>query len=153
MPRKAKPQPSKRRTGVRKAKSKPAADRGPGHWLQSVFEHSSLGIALLDPAARIIEANAAFEQLLGRRADELAGHAVREFAAAEDAEAIISLVSEVGAGQRSSTSREVAKFRRTQVCPSGPKLPPSFSPTFASLRKKSYGLSPGRSSLPAGCRC
>jgi diguanylate cyclase (GGDEF)-like protein/PAS domain S-box-containing protein len=111
MPRKAKPQPSKRPTGVKKAKSKPAADSGRGHWLQSVFEHSSLGIALLDRSARIVQANAAFEQLIGRRAGELAGHAVREFAAAEDAEAIISLVSEVGAGCRSSSSREVRFVR------------------------------------------
>ena len=111
MPRKAKSQPSKRPTRARTGNTKPAADHGQGHWLQSVFQHSSLGIARLDRDSRIVEANEAFQQLIGRHAGELAGHAVREFAAAEDGEAIISLVSEVGSGKRSSSSREVRFVR------------------------------------------
>ena len=110
MPRKAKTQPSKRSAGAKPGKLGPT--RGSQkHWLQSVFEHSPLGIARLDRSARIVEANAAIEQMLGRAAGELAGHALREFAAAEDAEAIVSLVAEVGAGCRSSSSREVRFVR------------------------------------------
>ena len=111
MPRKARRQPSKRPAGAKAGKPKAAALRGREHWLQSVFEHSSLGIARLDRSARIVEVNGAFEQLLGRYASDLAGHAVREFAAAEDAESIISLVSEIGAGKQSTTSREVRFVR------------------------------------------
>ena len=111
MPRKVK-QPSSKRSrspSARPKKDKPAPQNEPAHWLQSVFEHSSLGIAKLDRSARIVEANVAIEQLLGR--SELAGHALREFAAAEDAEAIVSLVAEVGSGCRSSSSREVRFVR------------------------------------------
>jgi diguanylate cyclase (GGDEF)-like protein/PAS domain S-box-containing protein len=111
MPRKAKPQPPKRPAGAKSKTSRRASRSGPSHWMHSVFEHSSLGIAKLDRSARIVEANAAIEQLLGRSAGDLAGHALREFAAAEDAEAIVSLVAEVGAGCNSSSSREVRFVR------------------------------------------
>jgi diguanylate cyclase (GGDEF)-like protein/PAS domain S-box-containing protein len=111
MPRKAKSKPSKRPAGARTRKARPLPESSQAHWLQSVFEHSSLGIAKLDRGARVLEANAAFEDLLGRFVGDLAGHSVREFAAAEDAEAIISMVSEVGAGKHSSSCREVRFVR------------------------------------------
>jgi diguanylate cyclase (GGDEF)-like protein/PAS domain S-box-containing protein len=111
MPHKAKPQSKRPSAGAKSGKKKPAPKNGQAHWLQSVFEHSSLGIAKLDRAARFIEANTAIERLLGRSGVDLTGHALREFAAAEDAEAIVSLVAEVGAGCRSSSSREVRFVR------------------------------------------
>jgi len=110
MPRKPKT-PTKRPAGAKSRKPKPAPESAQAHWLQSVFEHSSLGIAKLDRSARVVETNAAFEQMLGRAATSLAGHHVREFAAAEDAEAIVSLVAEVCSGRNSSSSREVRFVR------------------------------------------
>lgn len=110
MPGKPKTTP-KRPAGAKSRKPRPAPESAEAHWLQSVFEHSSLGIAKLDRVARVVEANAAFELLLGRTATSMAGHHVREFAAAEDAEAIVSLVAEVCSGKSSSSSREVRFVR------------------------------------------
>jgi diguanylate cyclase (GGDEF)-like protein/PAS domain S-box-containing protein len=59
----------------------------------------------------VVEANEAFELLLGRTAASMAGHNVREFTAAEDAEAIVSMVAEVCSGKNSSSSREVRFVR------------------------------------------
>jgi diguanylate cyclase (GGDEF)-like protein/PAS domain S-box-containing protein len=110
MPRKPKT-PPKRAAGATPGKRRPAAASAQAHWLQSVFEHSSLGIAKLDRTARVVEANEAFELLLGRTVTSMAGHNVREFAVAEDGEAIVSLVAEVCSGKSSSSSREVRFVR------------------------------------------
>jgi diguanylate cyclase (GGDEF)-like protein/PAS domain S-box-containing protein len=112
---KRKSRPSTSAAGATERRSTRSGDSGArrtaSHWLQSVFEHSSLGIALLDRSAHIVEANAAFSDLLGRNSDDLAGHSVREFAAAEDSAAIVSLVAEVSAGGNSSSSREMRFVR------------------------------------------
>ena len=55
--------------------------------------------------------NAAFDRLFGRTADELTGRVIREYAVAEDAEALVALVAEVGAGHTASASREVRIVR------------------------------------------
>jgi len=54
---------------------KPPAKPSDAHWLQSVFENSSLGIARLDRAARIVDANVAFERFFGRKHADLSGRA------------------------------------------------------------------------------
>src|SRR6188474_761469 len=111
MPRKSTTSSLKRPVGAKSRKARTVAASERAHWLQSVFEHSSLGIAKLDRVARVVETNEAFEGLLGRTAAELSGHSVREFAAAEDSEAIVSLVAEIGAGKTSSSLREVRFVR------------------------------------------
>jgi diguanylate cyclase (GGDEF)-like protein/PAS domain S-box-containing protein len=90
---------------------KPPTKPSDGHWLQSVFENSSLGIARLDRAARIVDANVAFERFFGRKHADLSGRAIREFAVAEDVDAIVTLVAEVGGGNPSTTAREVRFVR------------------------------------------
>ena len=112
MPRKSPKSPSsKRPTHAASRAPKPAVDQGQGHWLQSVFEHSALGIARLDRSARIVDVNGAFERFFGRNRVDLPGRALREFAVAEDSEAIVTLVAEVGAGHSASASREIRFVR------------------------------------------
>ena len=112
MPRKSPKSPSsKRPTRAASRAAKPAVDQGHGHWLQAVFEHSALGIARLDRSSRIVEVNGAFERFFGRRQQHLSGRAFREFAVAEDSEAIVTLVAEVGAGHNASASREIRFVR------------------------------------------
>jgi len=112
MPRKItrKPPPKRRvRAASRAAESTTSQDQA--LLLRAVFEHSSLGIARLDRNARILDANAAFERFLGLELSDLRGRAIREFAVAEDAEAIVTLVAEVAAGEDSSSSRELRFVR------------------------------------------
>lgn len=102
-------QPPKR--GVRAAsRETPATSASQALWLRAVFEHSALGIARLDRNARILDANAAFEQFFDRSVKDLSGHSLREFAVAEDSEAIVTLVAEALAN-RSGASREVRFVR------------------------------------------
>jgi diguanylate cyclase (GGDEF)-like protein/PAS domain S-box-containing protein len=112
MPRKSPKPPTPKRPARAKSRvAKPPVAQDQAHWLQAVFEHSSLGIARLDRAARIVDVNAAFERFFGRERGELAGRAFREFAVAEDSEAVVTLVAEVGAGRNVSASREVRFVR------------------------------------------
>jgi diguanylate cyclase (GGDEF)-like protein/PAS domain S-box-containing protein len=112
MPRKSQKSPSsKRPTRAASRAAKPAVDQGHGHWLQAVFEHSALGIARLDRSSRIVEVNGAFERFFGRSRQDLSGRALREFAVAEDSEAIVTLVAEVGAVHHASASREIRFVR------------------------------------------
>jgi diguanylate cyclase (GGDEF)-like protein/PAS domain S-box-containing protein len=112
MPRKqSKSASPKRPARAVKQAARPAEGQDQCHWLQAVFEHSALGIARLDKSARIMATNAAFERLFGRAAADLRGRAIREYAVAEDAEALVALVAEVGAGHSTSASREVRIVR------------------------------------------
>ena len=111
-PKSSKPSSSAKRPARHASRSsKPAPRQDAAHWLQAVFEHSALGIARLDRSARIVAANAAFERLFGTTIGGLSGRALREFAVAEDSEAIVALVAEVVAGHSSSASREVRFVR------------------------------------------
>lgn len=112
MPPKSPKSPSSKRPARAVSRSvKPAVDRDQAHWLQAVFDHSALGIARLDRSARIVDVNGAFERFFGRNRGDLSGRAVREFAVAEDSEAIVTLVAEVGAGHGASASREIRFVR------------------------------------------
>lgn len=112
MPQKSPKQPSSKRPARSASRvAKAAVHQDQAHWLQAVFEHSALGIARLDRSARIVDVNGAFERFFGRNQCDLSGRAFREFAVAEDAEAIITLVAEVGAGHSASASRELRFVR------------------------------------------
>jgi diguanylate cyclase (GGDEF)-like protein/PAS domain S-box-containing protein len=111
MARKSTKPPATKREARASSRRARASSPAQGHWLQAVFEHSALGIAKLDSAARITEANVAWERFFGRALHDLADRAVREFAVAEDVDAIVTLVSEVGAGNDSSAGREIRFVR------------------------------------------
>jgi diguanylate cyclase (GGDEF)-like protein/PAS domain S-box-containing protein len=89
----------------------PAASDDQSLWLRAVFDHSALGIARLDRGARIVNANAAFQRFFDRGLSDLSGRSIGEFAAAEDAASIITLVAEAAAGASRTASRE-ARFVR-----------------------------------------
>ena len=110
MPRKSSKQTTSKRAGTT-ARTPRASAPEHAHWLQAVFEHSALGIARLDRTAHILDANIAFERFFGRGLRELAGRPVREFAIAEDVDAILTIVSEVSAGNGSSSARELRFVR------------------------------------------
>ena len=108
MPRKAtRTQSSKRGVSAASRETEPASPQDQAVWLRAVFEQSALGIARLDRNARILDANAAFGQFFGRELPELSGHSIREFAVAEDAEGIVTLVAEALAGRSTASHREL----------------------------------------------
>ena len=112
MPRKSTRKPSpKSRVRVAKRATPQVTARDQALWMRAVFEHSALGIARLDGHARIVDANAAFEHFFDRTLRDLLGRSIREFAVAEDSEAIITLVAEALAGRSNSAARE-ARFVR-----------------------------------------
>jgi len=112
MPRKStKKQPKKRSVRTATRAAQPKAPQDQALWLRAVFEHSALGIARLDKSARILDANSAFERFFGRNLRELCRRPIREFAIAEDAETIVTLVAEAMAGH-SSAGREVRFVRQ-----------------------------------------
>ncbi|HEX6941817.1 MAG TPA: EAL domain-containing protein, partial [Gemmatimonadaceae bacterium] len=112
MPPKSPKSPSSKRPARSASRvAKPATTQDQAHWLQAIFEHSALGIARLDRSARIADVNNAFERFFGRNRSALSGRALREFAVAEDSEAIVTLVAEVGAGHNDSASREIRFVR------------------------------------------
>ena len=97
------------RTTKRAAQPSPPQDQA--LWLRAVFEHSALGIARLDKSARILDANVAFERFFGRALPDLCRRPLREFAVAEDAEAIVTLVAESMAGHHNA-AREIRFVRQ-----------------------------------------
>lgn len=80
--------------------------------LRAVFEHSAVGIALLDRASRIVHANAALERFLGLELSELSGRRITDFSSAEDAGATTSLLDEVASGTRDKVAAEARFVRR-----------------------------------------
>lgn len=80
--------------------------------LRAVFEHSAVGIALLDRASRIVHANAALERFLGLELSELSGRRITDFSSAEDAGATSSMLDEVASGARENVAAEARFVRR-----------------------------------------
>ncbi|MEP7347847.1 MAG: diguanylate cyclase, partial [Gemmatimonadaceae bacterium] len=91
-----------------------AASGTPEERLRVVFEHSSVGIALLDPAYGIVHANAAFARFLGYELSELHGRPITHFSSSEDAVSTASMLSEVGSGSRASGAVEARFLRRDE---------------------------------------
>lgn len=52
--------------------------------LDDAFEHATVGLAIGDADGRMVRVNRALCQFLGRRADELVGHDIREFTHPDD---------------------------------------------------------------------
>lgn len=66
---------------------------------RTVFESAPLGIVIVDEALRIVDANAAYCELLGRAKGELVGHTVSEFTHPEDRQRDVEFVSLLVAGR------------------------------------------------------
>lgn len=82
--------------------------------LRAVFEHSPVGIAILDRSFAIVHANAAFEHFLGYDLTSLVGRPVIEFATDDDRPATAKLLSEVGVQARAAGSVEARFLRGNQ---------------------------------------
>ena len=112
MPRKStRKQPPKRGARAAHPGTPTTTPSDKASWLRAVFEHSALGIARLDRHSRILDANTAFERFFDRALQDLSGHSLREFAVAEDSEAIVTLVAEALAGTDHGACREVRFVR------------------------------------------
>lgn len=78
---------------------------------RAVFEHSAVGVALLDERGRIIEANDAMSRLVGGSNLQLIGRHVHDFAPSEHREAGAQLVESIVSGGAPSSSAELRFLR------------------------------------------
>ncbi len=93
--------------------------------VRAVFDHSSLGMILVDRAGRVVESNAAFQKLLGYSNKELGRMRVVEYTYADDTEKTLGLLDDLFSGRIdgyelekryiASSGREV--WARTHVAP------------------------------------
>ena len=72
----------------------------------ALFEQAPLGIVLLDDTGTVVEANPAFERLIGRAAADLRGTAIEDLSPPEDGATAREPVSELKSGQRASVAVE-----------------------------------------------
>jgi PAS domain S-box-containing protein len=79
---------------------------------RAVFESSAIGMALVAPDGRIVEANAAFAGMLGYEVDELRGRSVAEVTHPDDLALDAELAAEVLRGDRSSYQLEKRYVRK-----------------------------------------
>lgn len=70
--------------------------------LRGAFEAAPIGKTVLDAGRRILRANPAFAQLLGRSSDELLGTDIADFAHPEDGERLKAALARVAAGSIAS---------------------------------------------------
>jgi diguanylate cyclase (GGDEF)-like protein/PAS domain S-box-containing protein len=68
--------------------------------LRAVFDRSAVGISVLDPAGRVVDANAAFAALVGRPREAVLGRVGASFSPAEDGDITRDLVRALRAGER-----------------------------------------------------
>jgi diguanylate cyclase (GGDEF)-like protein/PAS domain S-box-containing protein len=68
--------------------------------LRAVFDRSAVGISVLDPAGRVVDANAAFAALVGRPREAVLGRVAASFSPAEDGDITRDLVRALRAGER-----------------------------------------------------
>jgi len=73
---------------------------------RGMFERAAIGVALVDPAGRVVESNPALCEMLGYHSDELRSLEFRQFTHPDDAEADLSLYSDLIAGRRESYQLE-----------------------------------------------
>lgn len=79
--------------------------------LGAVFEHSLIGIAVLDESATVIDSNAAFGTFLGVPGDELPGRSLTDFSPPEHAHVVATMLQSVAAGERANAGTEVRFVR------------------------------------------
>ena len=84
-----------------------AARRSADARFRAVFEQSGVGVALIDEALHIVQANEALGELLGLEPERLAGRSIHEFSLRDDAETMERLVRDVHSGVRERASAEL----------------------------------------------
>ena len=80
--------------------------------LQAIFDHATIGIALLDLEGRLLDSNPALQALLGYDAQALRGRHFKAFTHPDDIEADLALAAELIAGQRDFYSLEKRLVRK-----------------------------------------
>ena len=80
-------------------------------WFRAVFEGSAVGISVVDMAGRIIEANTAFQRLVGRSADELRRTPLGALDHPDDRARNAQLFRRLAAGRLSSYQLELRYLR------------------------------------------
>jgi two-component system, cell cycle sensor histidine kinase and response regulator CckA len=83
-----------------------AALREKSERIKSIFEHSPLGIGLVDLEGRTIETNDVLRKMLGYSEEEFASVTFKEFTHPEDVDENLTLFGEMAAGQRDSFQLE-----------------------------------------------
>ena len=79
---------------------------------RAVFEHSAVGVALLNEAGAVLEANGAMTTILGASNMQLIGRCISDFTASEHREAGDRLVRDIVSGEEQSTTGELQFIRR-----------------------------------------
>jgi diguanylate cyclase (GGDEF)-like protein/PAS domain S-box-containing protein len=79
---------------------------------RAIFEHSAVGIVLLDASSHILQANSAFERFLGLPLLEMRGRRLADFSPAEYADATSKLALDVAEGRRANATAEVRFVKR-----------------------------------------
>ena len=78
---------------------------------RAIFEHSAVGIAVLDSSSAILETNAACERFLGSSRASLLGQKLSNFASAEDTGIATGILGEVAGGARRNATAELRFVR------------------------------------------
>ena len=89
-------------------------------WCARLFERTALGVILLDRQRRIIDCNEGFCRLVGRRRDELLGHATQELVAPQDEDVGALAMAELLAGafeNREQASGYAESLRASGITP------------------------------------
>ncbi len=79
---------------------------------RAIFASAGIGITLLDLEGRVLEANSAFQAMLGYTADELHGMALTTFTHPEDTASDLTRFQELVAGKRDSFQAEKRFLRK-----------------------------------------
>jgi len=83
----------------------------PGARLGGVFEHSLIGIVVLDESATVLDSNAAFSSYLGVPGGELPGRSLTDFSPPEHAHVMETMLQSVSTGERANAGTEVRFVR------------------------------------------
>lgn len=79
---------------------------------RAVFEHSAVGVALMNESGVILEANGALGNILGVSNMHIIGRRVHDFSPAEDVENAETLIREIGSNNAQSGNGELRFVRR-----------------------------------------
>ena len=82
-----------------------------GARLGGSFEHSLIGIAVLDESATVLDTNAAFGSFLGVAGSELPGRSLTDFSPPEHAHVVAMMLHSVATGERANAGTEVRFVR------------------------------------------
>lgn len=96
----------RKRNGWTRAEESAPVDPSTHEQLRLVFDHASVGIALVNHDAAIVHANQAFERFLDRSLDELRGRTLTSYAFGEDAKETVALFHTIANSSNASGTVE-----------------------------------------------